>query len=86
MTRNEIVDKLKNVILMATGEDESALETWTEQSNLTTDLGLNSVGVLYVVIAIEEFFSIQFDDVGFSDFKTVGDVIDYIENKIKEQD
>jgi acyl carrier protein len=86
MTRNEIVEKLKNVILMATGEDESALETWTEQSNLTTDLGLNSVGVLYVVIAIEEFFSIQFDDVGFSDFKTVGDVIDYIENKIKEQD
>ena len=86
MTRNELVEKLKNVILMATGEDESALETWTEQSNLTTDLGLNSVGVLYVVIAIEEFFSIQFDDVGFSDFKTVGDVIDYIENKIKEQD
>ncbi len=86
MTRNEIVEKLKNVILMATGEDESALEAWTEQSNLTTDLGLNSVGVLYVVIAIEEFFSIQFDDVGFSDFKTVGDVIDYIENKIKEED
>lgn len=86
LTRNEIVEKLKNVILMATGEDESSLENWTEQSNLTTDLGLNSVGVLYVVIAIEEFFSIQFDDVGFSDFQTVGDVINYIENKIKEQD
>lgn len=86
LTRNEIVEKLKNVILMATGEDEASLENWTEQSNLTTDLGLSSVGVLYVVIAIEEFFSIQFDDVGFSDFKTVSDVISYIENKIKEQD
>ena len=86
MSRNEIIEKLKDVILLATGEDQSVLDSWTEQSNLTTDLGLNSVGILYVVIAIEEFFSIQFDDVGFSDFQTVGDVINYIENKIKEQD
>jgi acyl carrier protein len=40
------------------------------------------VGVLYVVIAIEEFFNIQFNDVGFADFKTIGDVIDYIEKEL----
>ena len=52
-----------------------------EAANLVSDVGLSSVGVLYVVIAIEEFFNMQFDDVGFADFKTVGDVVDYIEKK-----
>ncbi|MBQ1210811.1 MAG: hypothetical protein IIX68_03305 [Clostridia bacterium] len=46
------------------------------------DLGLTSVGVLYNVIAIEEFFNIRFDDVGFADLKTVGEVVDYIDQKI----
>ena len=79
-TRNESIEKLKDVFKMAVGSayDESK---YTENSNLVTDLGLNSVGILYVVIAIEEFFGIRFDDVGFNDFKNVGDVIDYIERK-----
>ena len=85
MTRTEIAEKLQEVLQMAMGERaKELLKTATEDSCLTTDLGLNSVGILYVVIAIEEFFSIQFDDVGFGDFKTVGDVLDYIEEKIKE--
>lgn len=84
MTRNDIVEKLKDVFRLAMGKTEDDLISYTEQSNLTTDLGLNSVGILYVVIAIEEFFSVQFDDVGFNDFQTVGDVIDYIEKKVNE--
>jgi acyl carrier protein len=85
MTRNEIAEKLKEVLTMAMGaKGEELLKTATEDSVLTTDLGLNSVGVLYVVIAIEEFFSIQFDDVGFGDFKTVGDVLNYVEKKLEE--
>jgi len=84
MSRSEIIEKLKEVIKMATGSDDSTLVEINENSSLVTDLGLNSVGVLYVVIAIEEFFSIQFDDVGFGDFSTVGSVIDYIEKKVNE--
>ena len=84
MSRSEIIEKLKEVIKMATGSDDSTLVEINENSSLVTDLGVNSVGVLYVVIAIEEFFSIQFDDVGFGDFSTVGSVIDYIEKKVNE--
>ena len=58
-------------------------DDFSESLSLTTDIGLSSVGVLYVVIAIEEFFSIRFDNVGFADFKTVGDVVNYIEAKIQ---
>ena len=84
MTRSEIVEKLKDVIKMATGNSDAELAAYTESSNLTTDLGLNSVGILYIVIAIEEFFDMQFDNVGFGDFQTVGDVIDYIEEKVSK--
>ena len=69
---------------MAVGNSNYDESKYDENSNLTTDLGLNSVGILYSVIAIEEFFSIQFDDVGFGDFQTVGDVINYIENKVNQ--
>jgi acyl carrier protein len=58
-------------------------ETMNESANLADDLGLSSVGVLYIVIGIEEMFGIRFDDVGFSDFETLRDVIDYIEKKVK---
>ena len=84
MTRSEIVEKLKDVIKMAMGNSDAELAAYTESSNLTTDLGLNSVGILYIVIAIEEFFDMQFDNVGFGDFQTVGDVIDYIEEKVSK--
>ena len=84
MIREEIIEKLKGVLSMAMGKEPDEINNYQETSNLTTDLGLNSVGVLYVVIAIEEFFSIRFDDVGFGDFKTVKDVIDYIEKKVNQ--
>ena len=66
---------------MATPSGDFDAEGLSEDSNLVSDLGLTSVGVLYIVIAIEEFFDIRFDDVGFADFKTIGDVINYIEKK-----
>lgn len=82
MERTEIIEKLKEILQMALGANaEKILENCTESSNLVTDLGLNSVGILYVVIGIEEIFSIKFEDVSFGDFKTVGDVLDYVEKK-----
>ncbi len=81
MERIEIAEKLKEVLQMAMG-DSIDFDSCTEDSNLVTDLGLNSVGILYVVIAVEEFFGIRFDDVTFGDFNTVSDVIDYISKKV----
>lgn len=84
MTRIEIMEKLRDILAMAMGDAAAEmLANCTEDSSLTEDLALNSVGMLYVVIAIEEFFGIQFDDVGFGDFSTVRDVVDYIEKKVK---
>ena len=83
MERSEISAKLTEILVMALGADaERILASCTESSELVNDLGLNSVGILYLVIGIEEFFSISFTGVSFGDFRTVGDVIDYIEKKV----
>ena len=82
MSRNEIKEKLLDVMKLAMPSIVEKEGTITESSNLVTDVGLTSVGILYVVIAIEEFFGIRFTGVGFGDFKTIGDVVDYIESKI----
>jgi acyl carrier protein len=83
MTRSEILLRLKDLLAVALGSKSAVLQNVGEQSHLVNDLGLNSVGVLYLVIAIEEYFNIRFDDVGFGDFSTVGDVVDYVESKLK---
>ena len=82
MTRQEITNKLTEIMKLAMPNLEIDGDTVNENASLSEDLGLNSVGVLYVVIGIEEMFGIRFDDVGFSDFETLGDVINYIEKKV----
>ena len=82
MNRQEIFDKLKEIAEL-TVQDPSILASMCEDSDLAADLGLSSVGMLYIVIAIEEMFNIRMDDVSFGDFRTVRDVMDYIEQKLK---
>ena len=82
LSRTEIKEKLTDIMKMVMADRMPDVDALTESSNLVSDLGLNSVGVLYLVIAIEEFFGIEFENVGFGDFKTLGDVIDYIEQKL----
>ena len=83
LTRQEIINKLKDILLAANDNNVSLVENCTEQSRLVEDFGLSSVGVLYIVIAVEEEFGIRFDNVGMTDFETLGDVVDYIEAKLK---
>lgn len=82
MDRNEILVKLGEIFKMVMGDNAADLSVCSEESRLADDLGLNSVGLLYLVIAIEEFFQIRFDDIGTSDLKTVGQVVGYIEKKV----
>ncbi|MBR2337811.1 MAG: hypothetical protein IKA61_07730 [Clostridia bacterium] len=82
MERDNIRAKLREILELALGaKAQEILKNCSDSSDLVSDLGLNSVGILYVVIGIEEIFSISFENACFGDFKTVGDVIDYIEKK-----
>lgn len=81
MTKDEIISKLKEVLDLVLGDNISLSDLSLDKS-LIDDLGLNSVGILYIVIGIEEMFNIRFTNVGFNDFKTLGDVVKYIEEKV----
>lgn len=82
LSRTEIKEKLIEIMNYAVGDTEVDLNGLDESADLVSDIGLNSVGVLYIVVAIEEVFNIEFENVGFSDFKSIGEVIDYIQEKM----
>ena len=81
MERIEIRQKLNDIFALIVKGTQNVADI-DENSNLVTDLGLNSVGLLYTVIAIEEFFNMRFDDISLGDLQTVKDVIDYIQSKV----
>jgi len=81
MDRKQIFEKLKEILSFSFSDSSEILDKCSESSNLVTDLGLNSVGMLFMVISIEEAFSVSFENVNFSSFVTAKDVIDYIEEK-----
>lgn len=83
LSRNDIIEQLKDILLTADERNETIIQSATESSKLMGDFGFSSVSMLYMVIAIEEVFQIQFDNVSVSDFDTLGDVVDYIEAAMK---
>ena len=80
MSREEIFKKLQELIKLANSSNVEQIESFTEDSDLRTDLGLTSIGVLYLAISIEQTFDIVFTDTAFDDFTKVKDVVDYIYN------
>lgn len=77
MSRNEIIEKLKGILATVKGIEVAEIEC-DENTNLMTELGLNSIGMLYMVISIENQFGIRFADANMDELDTVGKVIDYI--------
>ncbi len=54
----------------------------TPNALLREDVGINSIGLLYMAMAVEEEFKIKFNNDDFIDIKTVADVISVIEKKV----
>ena len=78
LTRNEILESLKEILLMIDPTKTESIANVNEDSRLVEDIGLASVSLLYLVIAIEEKFDVDFGDKGVEDFKTVKQTIDFI--------
>ena len=82
VNRNEILEKLKEILVAADERGSDLIDSLSEQTRLQDDLALSSVNMLYMMIATEEVFNIRFDDVGVGEFRTVGDVVTYIGGKL----
>lgn len=73
-----MLEKLASIISNYTGKKDICLN---EETVLTTDLGLTSFDLIQLVVAVEDEFDIEISDRAIKNFKTVGDVIDYIEEQ-----
>lgn len=63
-------------------EDEIDVSNLSENANLRDDVGINSIGMLYMAMALEEEFGIKFVNEDFAKIVTVSDVISVIEEKM----
>lgn len=78
MNEQEVLNKLTDIFNTIIGN----VDNIQMSSLLREDLGINSIGLIYFVVAIEEAFEISMDDVSFDTFKTVADVVKYIMERI----
>jgi acyl carrier protein len=79
MAREEILTALKEVLV-----DKLKVEadTITEEANLFEDLGLDSIDLMTVVMAVEERFSIEVSDEELEDVSTLGQAADILSTKV----
>ncbi len=79
MTKEEILEGLKEVfVTVKPGMDLSKVSS---EASLVYDLGVDSLSMLLLSLAIENKYGFQFDNK--VRFNTVGDVIDYVAGAVK---
>ena len=79
MAKEEIFDKLKELVVDQLGVDEDEVTT---EATIQEDLGADSLDLVDLVMAVEEEFDVKIADEDLEGIKTVGDIVDYIaENK-----
>lgn len=81
MTKEQIIEKLKDIFKLVIHNNVD-LSKVTLETNIIKDLGVNSVGLVYLVIGIEEMFEVDMSEVTFNTFETVGDVVEFIKENI----
>ena len=71
-------DKIKELLINEMQVDEKLI---TLDAELVNDLGVNSLELADLILLCEETFDIEIDDDDIHRFITVGDVVDYLNEK-----
>ena len=75
MSREEIFEKVKQIVFEAMGEEKEI----NMGTSIVEDLGLDSLDIIEMIMTVEEEFEISIEDSAAETFVKVSDVIDYIE-------
>ena len=73
-----MLEQLANLVYDQTGDRSVEI---TRDTVLLADLGMNSFDLVNLVCVVEDEFDVEIPDRVIGTFKTVGDVIDYIEKQ-----
>lgn len=77
-----IEEKVKDIIVEQLGVNP---EQVTPTASFIEDLGADSLDIVELVMAFEEEFSVEVPDEDAEKLQTVGDVINYIKERAKQQ-
>lgn len=69
-------------VFNAVFEDDINADTIRPDADLRENIGINSIGMLYLAMAVEEEFGIKFTNEDFTGIRTVEDVVRCIEAKL----
>ena len=69
-------DKVRDIVLETLSCDGSEIKL---ETNLATDLGADSLDAVELSMALEDAFTVSIPDEDLANFKTVGDIVTYID-------
>lgn len=73
-----VFEKLKKIISEQLEVDQSII---TESAAITGELGADSLDLIDLAMSIEDEFDIELSDEALEKIKTVGDLVEYIEDR-----
>jgi acyl carrier protein len=75
----DVESKVKEIIIDKLGVDESEV---TKDANFTNDLGADSLDTVELIMEFEKEFDISIPDEDAEEIATVGNAVDYLNDKI----
>lgn len=78
MEDKEILDILKGIIKDSMDDDSFDVSSITPESVVFRDVVTNSISAMYVALAIEDRFNIEFDNETIKELQTVQDFVNYV--------
>lgn len=75
-----LFDDVRDVIVETVGCEAAAI---TPEARLNEDLGADSLAAMELIMALEEKLDIEIDDAELDQFKTVNDLVSYLETKVQ---
>ena len=80
MERSEIAGRLSEVLVSELGLDEAKI---TEDAHFEEDLDVDSLGVVELLMALEDEFGVKIPDEEAESIMTVGQAIDVVHGKLR---
>ena len=71
----------EKITQMLADQLDANIDDMTMETKIGEDLGADSLDVVELLMAIEEEFEVEIPDEDIEALKTIGDVVEYIQNK-----
>lgn len=71
----------EKITQMLADQLDANIDDMTMETKIGEDLGADSLDVVELLMAIEEEFDVEIPDEDIEALKTIGDVVEYIQNK-----